>query len=204
MSAARILGGELLPVEGKVRRDVGAGGEEAERAGDGERAAEKDLAADVRFEQCLSRGAAPIVVTVPSKRDLVRVAQLQGLNERRTLRLACMSPSVLESVSGLVDHLKILWWGRSGRVGLTGSISRNRQVIDPHRLIDGRGAHIGANYDLIELHSGMVACAKQDRRRFPNHDVINPQSQHSVCDSDPIGNRVQLKVGLDVVPVVFV
>jgi transposase InsO family protein len=35
------------------------------------------------------------VVTVPGKRELVRFAQTQGLSERRALKLACMSPSVL-------------------------------------------------------------------------------------------------------------
>ena len=35
------------------------------------------------------------MVTVPGKRELVRFAQTQGLSERRALKLACMSPSVL-------------------------------------------------------------------------------------------------------------
>ena len=35
------------------------------------------------------------MVTVPGKRELVRFAQSQGLSERRALKLACMSPSVL-------------------------------------------------------------------------------------------------------------
>jgi len=35
------------------------------------------------------------VVTVPAKRELVRYAQSRGLSERRALKLACLSPSVL-------------------------------------------------------------------------------------------------------------
>jgi len=35
------------------------------------------------------------VVTVPARRELVRFAQSRGLSERRALRLACLSPSVL-------------------------------------------------------------------------------------------------------------
>ena len=35
------------------------------------------------------------MVTVPAKRELVRFAQSQGLSERRALKLACMSASVL-------------------------------------------------------------------------------------------------------------
>lgn len=34
-------------------------------------------------------------MTVPAKRELVRFAQSRGLSERRALRLACLSPSVL-------------------------------------------------------------------------------------------------------------
>jgi transposase InsO family protein len=34
-------------------------------------------------------------VTVPAKRELVRYAQSRGLSERRALKLACLSPSVL-------------------------------------------------------------------------------------------------------------
>ena len=35
------------------------------------------------------------MVTVPARRELVRYAQSRGLSERRALRLACLSPSVL-------------------------------------------------------------------------------------------------------------
>ena len=35
------------------------------------------------------------MVTVPAKRELVRYAQSRGLSERRALKLACLSPSVL-------------------------------------------------------------------------------------------------------------
>lgn len=35
------------------------------------------------------------MVTVPARRELVRYAQSQGLSERRALKLACLSPSVL-------------------------------------------------------------------------------------------------------------
>jgi transposase InsO family protein len=35
------------------------------------------------------------VVTVPARRELVRFAQARGLSERRALKLACLSPSVL-------------------------------------------------------------------------------------------------------------
>jgi len=35
------------------------------------------------------------VVTVPARRELVRYAQARGLSERRALKLACLSPSVL-------------------------------------------------------------------------------------------------------------
>ena len=34
-------------------------------------------------------------MTVPARRELVRYAQSRGLSERRALKLACLSPSVL-------------------------------------------------------------------------------------------------------------
>ena len=89
------VGGELLPVEVAVRWNVGAGGEEAEAPGDGEHAAEEAAGGDDAEGAGEPRGTAPKVVTAPAKRELVRYAQSQGLSERRALKLAGMSPSVL-------------------------------------------------------------------------------------------------------------
>lgn len=93
--AARVLGGELLPVEVEVRRHERAGGEAVKGAGGRECAAEEAAGRNATESGDHQGGVAPKVVTVPAKRELVRYAQSRGLSERRALRLARLSPSVL-------------------------------------------------------------------------------------------------------------
>ena len=66
-----------------------------EETGDRERTAKEAACSDDARGTDQPRGAAPKVVAVPETRELVRFAQSQGLSERRALKLACMSPSVL-------------------------------------------------------------------------------------------------------------
>ncbi|WP_444546971.1 IS3 family transposase [Laribacter hongkongensis] len=85
-------GSQPLPLAQQVLWHERLGGQAPQRAGDRECAAEEALGRNDARERDCQRGAAKKVVSAPSRRELVRHLVGKGLSERRSLRLAGMSP----------------------------------------------------------------------------------------------------------------
>ena len=95
MPAARVLGGELLPLAEQVRRHERLGRQAFEGTQRGEQPAEEAPGRVAARERSHPRGVTKKVVAAPARRLLVRHMTARGLSERRALAVVGMSASSL-------------------------------------------------------------------------------------------------------------
>ena len=81
----------------------------------------------------------------------------------------------------------------------------NPQIVNEHRLVDWRAVtNVRRDQELVELQRCVCARPEQNVVPIENQHPVEPVLHHTVLLPDSVHDRVQLKVGFDEVPVVFI
>ncbi|HEV7575267.1 MAG TPA: IS3 family transposase [Caldimonas sp.] len=182
MQEARLQRAELLRLEGQVRwhERVGCAASEGARVRERQaQAAAGQLDAGARRD---ARGAAPKVVAVAARREVVRQLQGLGLSERQALRLVGMSASTLryeprdDGNERLRERLKELA-GQHRRHGYRMLHSRLR--------IDGWAINVKRTYRLYREQGLMVRQRRHKKLPVPERQpLVRPMQPNEVWSMD--------------------